>query len=108
MKYKVVVSEEASKNIRNIFRYIALTLQSPENAFNQIKRIEKHIRGLSEMPYRFRVYKHGKWKGRGLHVMPVDNYCIFYIPDDESTTVTILQVMYGGQDIEKWLDKITL
>jgi toxin ParE1/3/4 len=39
--------------------------------------------------------------------MPVDNYCVFYIPDMEQTVVTIIRVMYGGRDIDKQLKEYT-
>ncbi|MBQ8699252.1 MAG: type II toxin-antitoxin system RelE/ParE family toxin, partial [Schwartzia sp.] len=89
MKYAVNLSDEANADLREIFRYIAIHLQSPENAVGQLQRLEQHIRGLDEFPYRFRKYEKGVWKKRGLRVMPVDRYCVFYIPNDATKTVTI-------------------
>ena len=37
--------------------------------------------------------------------MPVSNFIIFYIPDDEKMTVTVTRVMYGGRNIEEQLNK---
>ena len=37
--------------------------------------------------------------------MPVDNYLVFYIPDHQVKTVTVLRVMYGGRDIDSQLRK---
>ena len=37
---------------------------------------------------------------RGLRVMPVDNYLVFYIPDKEAGLVTIIRVMYSGRDVD--------
>jgi toxin-antitoxin system, toxin component, relE family len=39
--------------------------------------------------------------------MPVDNYCIFYIPDKNKETVTVIRVIYGGGDIEEQLNRFT-
>ena len=39
--------------------------------------------------------------------MPVDNYCVLYIPNNEKAVVTIIRVMYGGRDIETHLEKYT-
>ncbi len=36
---------------------------------------------------------------RGLRVMPVDNYLVFYIPDQEAGLVTVIRVMYSGRDV---------
>ena len=35
-----------------------------------------------------------------LRIMPVDNYCEFYIPDSEKQVVSIVRVMFGGRDID--------
>lgn len=39
--------------------------------------------------------------------MPVDNYCVMYIPDMEKALVTIIRVMYGGRDIDTQLELYT-
>lgn len=36
--------------------------------------------------------------------MPVDNYLVFYIPSDDTQSVTVIRVMYGGRDTDKQLD----
>ena len=43
-------------------------------------------------------------KNRGLHVLPVDNYVVLYIPDSDKRVVTILRVMYAGRDIDNQLN----
>ena len=40
-------------------------------------------------------------------VMPVDNYIVFYIPNGETHTVSVIRVMYGGRDIDTQLNKYT-
>ena len=45
---------------------------------------------------------HGK--SRGLRVLPVDNYLVLYIPDNDKKVVTILRVMYAGRDIDNQLN----
>lgn len=47
------------------------------------------------------------WKSRGLHIVPVDNYCVLYLVDNGDMTVSIMRVMYGGRDIDVQLDKYT-
>lgn len=56
------------------------------------------------MPERFRVYDREPWRSRNLRVMPVDNYLVFYIPDHQAETVTVLRIMYGGRDIDAQLN----
>jgi toxin ParE1/3/4 len=107
MKYSVKISEQADADLRGIYEYIAFHLQSIQNALAQITRLEKSIMGLDEMPERFRVYDADPWYSRGLRVMPVDNYCVFYIPDHEKRILYIIRVMYGGRDIDTQLKRMT-
>lgn len=39
--------------------------------------------------------------------MPIDNYVVFYIPDDAAMTVTVIRVMYDGRDLDAQLDQHT-
>ncbi len=107
MIFAVEISEQADNDLRNIYEYIAYELQSPENAIGQLERLEKSILSLDRMPERFREYEKEPWNSRGLRIMPVDNYCVLYIPDKEDAVVTIIRVMYGGRDIETQLEKYT-
>ena len=87
MNYEVKLSEQADSDIRGIFEYIAFELQSPENASGQLDRLEEQILSLDIMPERYRKYENEPWKSRGLRVLPVDNYVIFYIPDSIRMTI---------------------
>lgn len=64
--------------------------------------------GLDHMPERFRRHKKEPWRSRGLRLLPVDNFCVMYIPDVENAIVTIIRVMYGGRNIDNILEKYTL
>ena len=104
MIYSVKISKQAENDLRSIYEYIAFELQSLQNAQGQIGRLESNILKLKEMPERFSVFEKEPWKSRNLRVMPVDNYLVFYIPDKETETVTVIRVMYGGGDTEKQLN----
>lgn len=107
MIFEVEISAQADVDLRGIYEYIAYELQSPENASGQLDRLEENIMKLDQMPERFRQYEKEPWHSRGLRIMPVDNYCVLYIPDTEKAVVTIIRVMYGGRDIEAQLQKYT-
>ena len=104
MIYSVKISKQAENYLLSIYEYIAFELQSLQNAQGQIGRLESNILKLKEMPERFFVFEKEPWKSRNLRVMPVDNYLVFYIPDKETETVTVIRVMYGGGDTEKQLN----
>lgn len=106
MIYSVQISAQAEQDLRSIFEYIAYELQSVSNASQQLKRLEDSILSLDQMPNRNPAYRKEPWYSRGLRVMSVDNYLVFYIPDTATQTVTVIRVMYGGRDIGSQLDTL--
>lgn len=84
MSYKVTLTEQAEADLRSIFEYIAYKLLSPENAIGQLDRIEETILSLGEDPEKFRRYDREPWKSRNTRIVPVDNYVVFYITDEEN------------------------
>lgn len=98
--YNIVYSPEALDDIRKIYSYIAYELQVPDTALNQVNRIRKKIRSLDFMPMRYTIVEWEPWKSMQVHKLPVDNYIVFYLADSYTMTVTIIRIVYGGQNIE--------
>jgi len=107
MIFEIKISNQADADLRGIYEYIAYELQSPDNASGQLDRLEESIMSLDQMPDRFREYENEPWHSRGLRIMPVDNYCVLYIPNKEDAVVTIIRVMYGGRDMDTQMKKYT-
>lgn len=107
MTFHVNISQQAEDDLRGVFEYIAYKLQSFQNAAGQLDRIEKAILSLDQMPERYRAYEKEPWFSRGLRVMPVDNYLIFYIPYRDNQSVEVIRVMYGGRDVDTQLNRLT-
>ena len=105
MIFHVAYSAEARQDLRDIYEYIACELLVPETAAGQTERIMKAIRSLEQMTMRHRLYEEEPWHSQGLRVLPVDNYLVFYLPDENSATVNIIRIMYGGRDIDKQLNE---
>ena len=103
----VQISIQAESDLRSIFEYIAFELQSVQNAAGQLSRLEKSISRLDQMPERFKRYDKEPWRSRGLRVMPIDNYVVFYIPNHDTKVVNIVRVMYGGRDVDTQLSRFT-
>ena len=106
MNYSIVLTETAQADLSSIFRYIAVDLQSVQNANAQLSRIEKAIASLDQMPERYRVYDKKNWRERNMRIMPVDSYLVFYVPTHDDHTVTVMRIMYGGRDIDRQLEKL--
>lgn len=103
MIYEVITTDQADADLKGIYEYIAFELFSPDNAAGQLSRLEEHIVGLEKFPEKFRHYEKEPWRSRGLRVMPVDNYLVFYIPDKDAGIVTVIRVMYAGRYVDSQL-----
>lgn len=104
-KWNVTVTPEFRDDIRNIYSYISNELLEPTSAKSVADRILKAVSSLSELPLRYPLYEKEPWKSRGLRKMPVGNYVVFYLTNEESGTVIVLHVFYAGRNIEKCLDE---
>jgi toxin ParE1/3/4 len=101
MKWKIVYSESSRSDLNTIFFYISEELAVPKAAENQIERILKAVRSLEEMPMRHQVYHEEPWKTKSIRFFPVDNFIVFYLPDEGSNTVNILRIIYAGRNMKE-------
>ena len=108
MSWDIVYTAQARQDLRDIYEYIALELLAPETATGQTQRIMKRIRSLGEMPMRHQLYGEEPWHSRGIRFLPVDNYLIFYLPEESRNTVNIIRIMYSGRDTCRQLSKTVL
>lgn len=108
MKYKIIFSENAKRDLISIVRYISDELLESNIAEKLLYRILKAIKFLDEFPNRHRLCDYQEWKDKGLRVLPIENYLVSYIPDESSQIVKIYRIIYWKRDIEKKLkDKVT-
>lgn len=105
MNWAVVYSENARKDLRNTYQYIAQELLAPETAAKQVQRIMRTIRSLEEFPMRHKLYEEEPWYSQGIRFVPVDNYLVFYLPKETENTVNIVRIMYKGRDVRKQLSE---
>lgn len=105
MIFNVVYSSEARQDLRDIYEYIAYELLEPDTAAGQTNRIMKAAHSLEQMPMRHRLYEEDPWHSQGLRFLPVDNYLIFYLPDETNNIVNIIRIMYGGRDVKRQLSE---
>ncbi|MBR5357779.1 MAG: type II toxin-antitoxin system RelE/ParE family toxin [Clostridiales bacterium] len=101
--YPVIYSAAAKDDLRSIYRYIAYELAEPGIAKKQVDRIRNKIRKLGSFPAKHPSVDWEPWLSMGMHRVPVDNYLIFYLVNEELQQVIVTRIFYGGRDIEKEL-----
>ena len=97
--YSIVYSPEAMNDLRELYAYIAFTLLVLETAKKQVTRIRQEIRSLAFMPSRYSIVDWEPWKSMGMRKIPIDNFVVYYMVEDDSSTVTVIRIFYGGRDV---------
>ena len=103
MTWKVNYTEDAEQDLQDIYEYISDVLFEPVIAEKQANRIMDAVNSLDHMPLRYRLYNSEPWYTKGLRVLPVDNYLVFYLTDESQNTVAIIRIMHGSRNIEEHL-----
>lgn len=105
MKYEVMYTARAKKDLQDIFRYISEELFALDSAVGQTKRIINEIQKLDTLPNRNRLYEKEPWHSKGLRFFPVNKYLIFYKTDIETEVVYVIRIIYSGRDVHKQLSQ---
>ncbi|MCL1843028.1 MAG: type II toxin-antitoxin system RelE/ParE family toxin [Defluviitaleaceae bacterium] len=98
MEYEVIATRRAKINITRIAKYIATDLYALESAKELVTEIKSQILDLNFMPKRFALVPDERLAKMGMRSVPVKNYSIFYIVDEQTRTVTVISVMYSRRD----------
>ena len=102
-EYKVMISEAADADLGEIADYIAVNLQEPAIALKQIGRIKDAMMSLRTMPERHGVVLDKYLASRGIRLLPVDNYLVFYIVNKATEAISIVRVLHGRREWETLL-----
>ena len=98
-KYQVAFSGRAYDDVRDIYTYIAFSLNNPQAAKNTADRLLTELRKLDAFPKRHETVDWEPWNAMGLQKFPIGNYLAFYLVNEELKTVYITRILYGGQDL---------
>ncbi len=93
-QYKVQITDKALADMEEIYNYIAIQLQAPENAIGQYNRIAKAIEELKMFPEKVRLMESEQERAMRLRQLVVDNYSVFYVIEKES--VIVMRVLYSA------------
>jgi len=105
---KVVYSYQAKQDLQDIYLYILEELQAPGAAKHVVESIMAAVKSLDAAPERYPRYRTEPWHSRGIRFVPVQNYLVFYVIQNENETVSILRIMYRGRNVAEQLDALKL
>ena len=98
-KYEVMLYPKAYRDIDDIYAYIALEKQSPENAKGQTDRIWDAIESLEINPHAHQDRLVGGYAGKGYKQLLIDNYMAIFKIDEANKKMYVVTVQYQGRDL---------
>ena len=98
-KYKISIYPKAFKELDEIFKYIAIEKQSPENAKAQTDRIRQALQSFEVFPQSHQERLEGRYAKRGYRQLLIDNYIVIYKIDEVNKMVYIVTIQYAGRNI---------
>ncbi len=101
--YSVMISATAGEDAAGIADYIAYTLLDPQAAIRLIGRLKEAVNSLKTMPERHPLVAEGYLALRGIRMICVENYCVFYTVDKAEHNVTIIRILYKKRAWERLL-----
>lgn len=104
--YVVEITPYAEYALREIGQYIAVNLQSPQNAISTLSAIRKEIKSLCFMPARIALTPDEPWRTEGIHRMQVKNFYVYFWINEAKKLVLITNVVYVGRDQKTQLSQM--
>lgn len=103
MKYKVIRTDKADEQLREIIFYIADDSGSIDIALNYLDKIETAIKRLEDFPNYGSIPRYSVLKKQGYRVLIVERHLVFYKVNDKEHVVTIYAVLDGRREYKNLL-----
>ena len=98
MQYKIIRTDKADEQLREIIFYIADDSGSADVALNYLDKIETAINRLGEFPLSGSEPRYSILKKQGYRVLIVERHLVFYKVSEEQKIVTIYAVVDGRRE----------
>lgn len=99
VRYTVKLYPEAFRNIDDIYIYLALEKQAPNEARGQTDRIWAALESLEYNPESHQYRLVGRYAGNRYRQILIDNYVAIYKIDALQRVVYVVTVQYQGRDM---------
>ena len=103
MKYKVIRTDKADEQLREIIFYIADDSGSIDVALNYLDKIETAIKRLEDFPNSGSIPRYSVLRKQGYRVLIVERHLVFYKVNDKEHVVTIYAVVDGRREYKNLL-----
>ena len=96
--YKVIFQLVAAEDIREIYHHLANDLNEPLIAKKLQQSFISASKDLEIMPNRHQLIAEEPYRSKGLRILKVKNYSMFYKVDNVDRNVYIVRVLYSRRE----------
>ena len=98
MEYKIIIADRANNDLYQVSSYISDELHAPQSALNLIDEIYQLIISLKQMPKKYALSPDERLAQKGMRMVAIQNYLIFYTVDENIKSVNVARILYGRRD----------
>ncbi len=98
MKYKILRTEKAEQQLRDIIFYIADDSKSIDIALNYLDKIEHAITQLEDFPNLGSIPKYATLRKQGYKVLIIERHLVFYKVNEDKKIVVIYAIVDGRRE----------
>ena len=98
MQYKIIRTDKADEQLREIIFYIADDSGSVDIALNYLDKVETAINRLAMFPFSGSEPRYSILRKQGYRVLIVERHLVFYKVNEEQGVVTIYAVVDGRRE----------
>ena len=103
MKYKIVRTDKADEQLREIVFYIADDSGSINIALNYLDKIEKAISQLEDFPMSRSIPRYSILRKQGYRVLIIERHLVFYKISEDKKEVIIYAIVDGRREYRNLL-----
>ncbi len=103
MKYKILRTDKAEEQLREIIFYIADDSGSIDIALKYLDKIEHAIMQLEDFPYIGSIPKYAILRKQGYRVLIVERHLVFYKVNEDEKLVIIYAIVDGRREYKNLL-----
>ncbi len=98
MKYRIIRTDKAAEQLREIIFYIADDSGSVDIALKYLDKMEASIKRLEDFPMSGSVPRYSVLRKQGYRVLIVERHFVFYKVNEKDRLVTIYAVVDGRRE----------
>ncbi len=98
MKYRIIRTDKADEQLREIIFYIADDSGSVDIALKYLDKIELSIKRLEDFPMSGSIPRYSVLRKQGYRVLIVERHLVFYKVNESDKIVTVYAIVDGRRE----------